>query len=80
MPGQVAGDALLCRMPGVGGNGAVDRIAFGATDDPLATARQLMTDDAAWCAATEHSQNVARERLSFSAVRALLAERLNLQP
>jgi hypothetical protein len=28
VPGQVAGDALLCRNPCVGGNGAVDRLAF----------------------------------------------------
>ena len=27
VPGQVAGDALLCRMPCVGGNGVVDRLA-----------------------------------------------------
>ncbi len=28
VPGQVAGDALLCRIPCVGGNGAVDRSGF----------------------------------------------------
>jgi hypothetical protein len=28
VPGQVAGDALLCRVPCVGGNGAIDRLAF----------------------------------------------------
>lgn len=28
VPGQVAGDALLCRVPCVGGNGAIERIAF----------------------------------------------------
>jgi len=28
VPGQVAGDALLCRLPCVGGNGAIERIAF----------------------------------------------------
>ena len=28
VPGQVAGDALLCRMPCVGGNGMVERLAF----------------------------------------------------
>ena len=28
VPGQVAGDALLCRMPCVGGDGAIDRLAF----------------------------------------------------
>jgi hypothetical protein len=32
VPGQVAGDALLCRVPCVGGNGAVDRLAFPETN------------------------------------------------
>ncbi len=31
VPGQVAGDALLCRVPCVGGNGAIDRLAFPET-------------------------------------------------
>jgi len=31
VPGQVAGDALLCRIPCVGGNGAIDRLAFPET-------------------------------------------------
>ena len=31
VPGQVAGDALLCRMPCVGGNGTIDRLAHPAT-------------------------------------------------
>ena len=31
VPGQVAGDALLCRMPCVGGDGAIDRLAFPKT-------------------------------------------------
>ena len=31
VPGQVAGDALLCRVPCIGGNGAVDRLAFPQT-------------------------------------------------
>jgi hypothetical protein len=31
VPGQVAGDALLCRVPCAGGNGAIDRLAFPAT-------------------------------------------------
>lgn len=32
VPGQVAGDALLCRVPCVGGNGAIDRLAFPETN------------------------------------------------
>src|SRR5881296_2139096 len=31
VPGQVAGDALLCRIPCVGGDGAIERIAFAKT-------------------------------------------------
>lgn len=31
VPGQVAGDALLCRVPCVGGNGAIDRVGFPET-------------------------------------------------
>ncbi|MFN2621882.1 MAG: hypothetical protein ABR611_03465 [Chthoniobacterales bacterium] len=31
VPGQVAGDALLCRVPCVGGNGAIDRLGFPET-------------------------------------------------
>src|SRR6476620_3644947 len=31
VPGQVAGDALLCRIPCVGGDGAIERIAFYST-------------------------------------------------
>jgi hypothetical protein len=31
VPGQVAGDALLCRVPCIGGNGAIDRLAFPQT-------------------------------------------------
>ena len=31
VPGQVAGDALLCRVPCVGGNGAIDRLGFPQT-------------------------------------------------
>jgi len=80
VPGQVAGDALLCRMPCVGGNGAVERIAFDHAEAPLVQARRLMTDDDAWRGAVEDSQKIARERLSFSALRALLTSRMNSQP
>ena len=68
VPGQVAGDALLCRMPCIGGNGAVDRSAFDESAD-LAT---MLRDDAAWRAAVGASQARARASLSFAAC----AERL----
>jgi len=63
VPGQIAGDALLCRMPCIGGNGAVDRLAFGESDVEL-----HLRDDAAWKSEVEQSQARAREALSFSAV------------
>jgi hypothetical protein len=51
VPGQVAGDALLCRIPCVGGNGAVDRLGFPEScgfarsiDDVRRIAVRLLTD------------------------------------
>ena len=70
VPGQVAGDALLCRMPCTGGNGAVDREAFGDGADVV----KLLREDAAWHAAVDASQARARELLSFSACAARLRE------
>ena len=70
VPGQVAGDALLCRMPCVGGNGAVDQIAFG--DD--ADVESLLHNDAAWSAAVGASQARSLSSLSFAAVSPRLRE------
>lgn len=81
VPGQVAGDSLLCRMPCIGGNGAVDQVAFGATwENPIESAKRLLTDDAAWIEAVRNSQNIAKERLSFSAARALLTSQMEAKP
>jgi hypothetical protein len=51
VPGQVAGDALLCRVPCVGGNGAIDRLAHPETCgfnrslwEVRATAEQLLRE------------------------------------
>ena len=63
VPGQVAGDSLLCRMPCIGGNGAVDRLAFRDCDTEW-----LLRDDAAWSAEVERSHARAIEALSFSAI------------
>ena len=62
VPGQVAGDALLCRMPCIGGNGAVDRAAFGESADLSA----LLHDDGVWRAVVETSQARAQSSLSFA--------------
>lgn len=52
VPGQVAGDALLCRIPCVGGNGTAERIVFPglcghgrSTGELLDLTKRLLTDD-----------------------------------
>ena len=81
MPGQVAGDALLCRIPCVGGDGAIERIAFsktsgeGRTINEIASmALDLLKNAELREAVVAESQERARERLSFEAVRAQLAK------
>ncbi len=74
VPGQVAGDALLCRMPCVGGNGVIERIAFEefaeAGRDELATrTRDLLQNDEAWRAVVHRAEGSARDQLSFQVIR-----------
>jgi len=80
VPGQVAGDALLCGLPCVGGDGAIERIAFpdlcglGRGAEELGEiAALLLRDDAAWTKAVERSREVALARVSFAAVAGDLA-------
>jgi len=73
----VAGDALLCRMPCIGGNGAIERIAFeefapAARDGLAVRARDLLQIDEAWRAVVHRAGVVAGESLSFQAVSDLL--------
>lgn len=78
VPGQVAGDALLARVPCLGGDGAVDRIAFanlsGPQIDAVELAQELLTDDDAYRREIDRSQRAAAEHLSFSAVAERLGE------
>ena len=81
VPGQVAGDALLCRIPCVGGDGAIERIAFSKTCGETRTineissmALHLLKNPALREAVVAESQKRARELLSFEAVRARLAK------
>ena len=81
VPGQVAGDALLCRIPCVGGDGAIERIAFSKTCDAGQTineiaslALDLLKNPKLSEAVVAESQERARERLSFEAVRSQLAK------
>lgn len=79
VPGQVAGDALICRLPCLGGNGTIDRIAFPelcgdkrATDELIETALELLRDEARYLSVISEAQTRASERLSFAgAARAL---------
>ncbi len=81
VPGQVAGDALLCRLPCVGGNGAVDRLAHPRTCGHgrsgkriLAVATELLSDDRAYEQAVADSQRAAAEYLSFAGIAGELAK------
>jgi hypothetical protein len=75
VPGQVAGDALLCRVPCVGGNGAVDRLAFPETcgfarslDDIATSAQRLLTDRAHYKESVANMETVASKSLAFKVV------------
>jgi hypothetical protein len=81
VPGQVAGDALLCRSVCVGGDGAIERIAFpktcgeGRGIDKLASiALNLLRDAESRAIIVAESQQLALEQLSFQAVRLQLAD------
>ena len=80
VPGQVAGDALLARTICIGGDGAIDRLAFsnysgeGRTTAQIKTiALELLRDTAARATAIVETQWRAAERISFEAVRKQLA-------
>jgi hypothetical protein len=80
VPGQVAGDALLCRIPCVGGDGVIERIAFSKTSgegraisEIASMAAELLKNADLRAAVVADSQESARERLSFEAVRTQLA-------
>jgi hypothetical protein len=72
VPGQVAGDALLARVPCLGGDGAVDRIAFeplaGPQIDAFGLAQELLADDQAYRLEIERSQRAAASHLSFGVI------------
>lgn len=75
VPGQVAGDALLCRVPCVGGNGAIDRLAFPETcgsnramGEIGQIAARLLTDREDYEANVADMEIAAAEHLSFKVV------------
>jgi hypothetical protein len=81
VPGQVAGDALLCRVPCVGGNGAIDRLAFPETcgfarsiAEIEARASQLLTDGNFYRTTVAAIVPAAAKTLSFEVVAKRLEE------
>ena len=79
VPGQVAGDALLCRIPCVGGDGAIERITFPNTcgehrsiNEIASIALDLLKGPGLREAVVSESQKRALQRLSFQGVRAQL--------
>src|SRR5947207_4037434 len=81
VPGQVAGDALLCRIPCVGGDGAIERIAFSRTcgegraiTEIVSMALDLLKNADLRGAIVTESEQRALEHLSFQAVRSQLAK------
>jgi hypothetical protein len=80
VPGQVAGDALLCRTICVGGDGVIERIAFPSScgngrafDQIISIATDLIKDDQKRATAILESQWRGLERLSFQATSPQLA-------
>ena len=81
VPGQVAGDALLCRVPCVGGNGAIDRLAFPEANGFARSiaeieqfASHLLTDGSFYRASVTAMVPAASKSLSFEVVAKQLAE------
>jgi hypothetical protein len=81
VPGQVAGDTLLARTVCVGGDGAIERIAFPKTcgegrsfSEITSIALELLKNPDKHAAILAESQQLALERLSFRAIRSQLAK------
>jgi hypothetical protein len=79
VPGQVAGDALLCRVPTVGGNGAIEREILTELNSEnrsfselIELALRLLRDDLFYARQVEQMTVLAQEKVSFSAIRAEL--------
>jgi hypothetical protein len=87
VPGQVAGDALLCRVPCVGGNGAIERLAFPelcgfarSIDEIGKIASRLLTDREFYRETVTEMVPAASKRLSFEIVAKQLADYFERTP
>jgi len=86
VPGQVAGDALLCRSVCVGGDGAIERIAFTETcgekrseEELIEVAQRLLTNGDQRQEVAQGATKIAKEKLSFAVGRDALARFLGKQ-
>jgi hypothetical protein len=75
VPGQVAGDCLLAGVPCVGGNGAVESLAFpdftggpGDISRLQGVARRLLNDEDFYAEAQNAARQAARQKLAFEPV------------
>jgi hypothetical protein len=80
VPGQVAGDALLCRIPCAGGDGTAERLIFpdlcgyGRTTGEIITlAKRLLSDDGFADEQVQKALQIASDRMCFSSARRELA-------
>jgi hypothetical protein len=76
VPGQVAGDSLLCDVPAVGGNGAIERLAYPELNghgrslpELVEIARRLLNDSASYRRQVDLLKENAHSRVGFIAVR-----------
>ena len=87
VPGQVAGDALLCRVPCVGGNGAIDRLGFPDTcsfarsiEEVGQIAERMLRDDEFYGTSVSGMIPAASTVLGFKVVAARLADFCSRRP
>ena len=79
--GRVAGNALLCRMPCVGGNGLVDRLVFPKITngnhsyiESIKVLNELLTNDTFWTQTVEEAERIGLEKLAFAPIAAQIAK------
>ncbi|MEO0447280.1 MAG: hypothetical protein AAF191_14500 [Verrucomicrobiota bacterium] len=71
VPGQVAGDTLLCRSLCLGGDSAIERLAFSHEPGETPTSNRLsrlLEDDQALQESIDQSQKKAKKRLTYQRV------------
>ncbi|MFZ4587594.1 MAG: hypothetical protein ACOYNG_01275 [Terrimicrobiaceae bacterium] len=78
-PGRIAADSIFCGIPCVGGNGAIESLAFPGLCGPrahaelLQSAERLLTDDSFWMETMHSALEKSRSSLSFASISERLA-------